>query len=196
MKSLIRILPIIIFLAACSHQTEQSFDESTLHAQAPAFKSINQDGKFVTQENVKGKIYIVDFFFTSCPTICPAMREQLQRVYQKYENNADVIILSHTIDPEYDTLELLKTYALKAGSDGKKWMFLRDDRKATLELANKGYFAATKPQFYGTNQDHSHTGGLYLVDYSGQIRGVYYGTIKEQVDKMMDDIDFLLEQKK
>lgn len=195
MKPLAGFIICGLLFTSCAHQTEQQFEEKTLHYPAPAFKTTNQNGEAVTNLSVEGKVYVVDFFFTSCPTICPVMTEELKRVYKKFEGNNNFLILSHTIDPDYDTYEVLKGYAKNAASDGKQWMFLRSDRDYTLELANKGYYAALKPEFYGNNQDHSHSGGLFLVDQSGQIRGIYYGTVKSQVDQLIENIDYLLRQK-
>lgn len=180
-----------ILMLSCSNNSEQQFEERTLHYKAPSFLSTRQDGKVITEQTVQGKVYVVDFFFTSCPTICPVMHDELKRVYDRFSNE-EVYILSHTIDPEFDTLELLKKYAMDAGVDGNKWMFLRGNRMVTIDLANEGYYASLKPEYYGSNQDHSHSGGLFLVDRQGMIRGVYYGTVHSEVNRLMDDIDNLL----
>jgi protein SCO1/2 len=192
MKRYLQVIAIGFLFVSCSHQAEQQFEEKTLHYQAPEFKSTNQNGDVVSNLNVKGKIYVVDFFFTTCPTICPVMTEELTRVYQKFESNPNFMILSHTIDPDYDTYQVLQEYSKNTNTNGKKWMFLRANRDSTIQLANNGYYAALKPEFYGSNRDHSHSGGLFLVDQSGQIRGIYYGTVKSQVDQLINDIEYLL----
>jgi protein SCO1/2 len=193
MKRYLLVIAIGFLFVSCSHQAEQQFEENTLQYQAPEFKSTNQNGAVVSNLDVKGKVYVVDFFFTTCPTICPVMTEELTRVYQKFESNPNFRILSHTIDPDYDTYEVLHEYANKAGANVEKWMFLRGNRDSTIELANKGYYAALKPEFYGTNRDHSHSGGLFLVDQNGIIRGIYYGTVKKDVNLLIHDIEHLLD---
>jgi len=166
----------------------------TIYQTIPPFSFLNQDGDTITQETVKGKIYVADFFFTSCPTICPVMKKQLLRVFEKYKGDANLLLLSHTIDPEFDTLALLKDYATRLGSDGKQWMFLRGNREMTYELAEKGYYAtamadSTEPGGY------VHSGGLILVDPLGRVRGVYNGTEAAEVDHLLEDIDLLKNEK-
>jgi protein SCO1/2 len=148
----------------------------------------------VNNETVKGKIYVADFFFTSCPTICPIMKKEMIRVYEKFKGNNQVVILSHTIDPDYDTLALLRDYASRLGSDGKQWMFLRGDRKPVYELAEKGYYASamvdsTEPGGF------IHSGGFILVDKLQRVRGIYDGTSTNDVDKLMSDMELLLKEK-
>ncbi|OYU96991.1 MAG: SCO family protein [Bacteroidetes bacterium B1(2017)] len=166
----------------------------TLYATVPNFAFVNQDGDSVTQENVKGKIYIADFFFTSCPTICPVMKKQLIRVYDKFKTDPNFLILSHTIDPEYDTLALLKDYCSRLGSDGKHWMFLRGNREATYDLAEKGYYSTALPDSTAPG-GFVHSGGFILVDSKGRVRGIYDGTEEKAVDHLMEDILILKEEK-
>lgn len=166
----------------------------TIYQTVPPFSLLNQDSIVVNNETVKGKIYVADFFFTSCPTICPVMKKEMIRVYEKFKGNNQVVILSHTIDPDYDTLALLRDYASRLGSDGKQWMFLRGDRKPVYELAEKGYYASamvdsTEPGGF------IHSGGFILVDKFQRVRGIYDGTSTNDVDKLMSDMELLLKEK-
>lgn len=166
----------------------------TVYQNIPAFKLTNQDGKTVTDLDMLGKVYVADFFFTSCPTICPVMKKEMIRVYEKYKGKQDVLILSHTIDPDYDTKEVLKDYANRLGSDGKQWQFLTGKRSEIYNLAENGYYAtavkdAKEPGGY------AHSGGFILVDKKLRVRGVYDGTNTADVDRLMDDMDILLDEK-
>jgi protein SCO1/2 len=166
----------------------------TIYQTIPAFSLLNQDSIEVNNEMLKGKIYVADFFFTSCPTICPVMKKEMIRVYEEFKGNTQVVILSHTIDPDYDTLALLRDYASRLGSDGKQWMFLRGDRKQVYDLAEKGYYASamvdsTEPGGF------IHSGGFILVDKLQRVRGIYDGTSTNEVDKLMSDMELLLKEK-
>jgi len=166
----------------------------TIYQTIPSFSLLNQDSIVVNNETLKGKIYVADFFFTSCPTICPVMKKEMIRVYEEFKGNNQVVILSHTIDPEYDTLALLRDYASRLGSDCKQWMFLRGERKQVYELAEKGYYASamadsTEPGGF------IHSGGFILVDKHQRVRGIYDGTSTNDVDKLMSDMELLLKEK-
>jgi protein SCO1/2 len=165
----------------------------TIYQTVPEFSLLNQDSVVVNNETVKGKIYVADFFFTSCPTICPVMKKEMIRVYEKFKGNNQVLMLSHTIDPDYDTIQLLRDYANRLGSDGKQWMFLWGERKPLYELAEKGYYASavvdsTEPGGF------IHSGGFILVDKQQRVRGIYDGTSATDVDKLMVDMDVLLKE--
>lgn len=166
----------------------------TIYQTIPPFSLLNQDSVLVNNTTVSGKIYVADFFFTSCPTICPVMKKEMIRVYEKFKGNPEVMILSHTIDPDYDTLPVLKDYANRLGSDGKQWMFLWGDRNIVFNLAEQGYFASaavdsTEPGGL------VHSGGFILVDKQQRVRGIYDGTNTEEVNKLMLDMEVLLKEK-
>ena len=204
------LIAVIALLVACNSSThntlpilgnrvaeEKMIDGKlvvdTIYQTIPTFSLLNQDSVMVNNETLKGKIYVADFFFTSCPTICPVMKKEMIRVYEKFKGNNQVVILSHTIDPDYDTLALLRDYANRLGSDGKQWMFLRGDRKLVYELAEKGYYASavvdsTEPGGF------IHSGGFILVDKQQRVRGIYDGTSANDVDKLMVDMDILLKE--
>ncbi|MFT4738773.1 MAG: protein SCO1/2 [Cyclobacteriaceae bacterium] len=156
-----------------------------------AFSFVNQDSMVVTKETFAGKIYVSDFFFTSCPTICPKMKQQMLRVYDAYEAEPRVSMLSHTIDPEYDTVGLLHEYANRLGVKSDKWHFVTGDKEEIYDIAETSYMVVA-------NQDDSapggyiHSGAFLLVDEKSHIRGVYDGTLEAQVDLLIKDIDRLL----
>jgi protein SCO1/2 len=158
------------------------------------FKLINQLGDTITFKNLEGKIYVADFFFTTCPTICPKMSDQMYRVYQKYKDNPDVLILSHTVMPEVDSVPVLKAYAEKYGADANKWIFLTGPKEEIYRLARKSYFAVISEGDGGLS-DFIHTENFILVDKQKRIRGFYDGTSKEDVDRLIKEISYLLKEK-
>ncbi len=159
----------------------------------PPFKLLNQDSTIVTQEDFDGKIYVADFFFTSCPTICPVMHRNLLKVYRKYEGNRAVKFASHTIDAKYDTPSRMKIYANKLGIRGTQWEFLWGTRDQIYALAQRNYIVAVKED-PKENGGFVHQGYLILVDKQKRIRGAYDGTLEPEVKKMMADMDVLLNE--
>ncbi len=158
------------------------------------FRLIDQTGDTVTPADFEGKIYVTEFFFTTCGTICPKMNRQMLRVYQEFEDNPDVMILSHTVTPEIDSAAVLKAYAEKLGvTRHDKWKFVTGDRKQIYTLARKVYFAATT-EGDGSITDFVHTENFVLVDKEKRLRGFYDGTSKEDVDRLIDDIYTLLSE--
>jgi protein SCO1 len=175
-----------------NHSPNETKD--TVYHQIPDFRFVNQDSEVVTNETFKDKIYVADFFFTSCPTICPVMKTQMLRVYEKYKDNDNVSFLSHSIDPEYDTVALLKKYSQRLGVEKPgKWHFVTGDMDQIHEIAQSylsvGQTDSTAPGGY------LHSGAFILIDQKRHIRGVYNGTDKEKVDQLIRDIKILLEEK-
>jgi protein SCO1/2 len=167
----------------------------TIYATIPNFRLINQNGDTVTEKVMEGKIAVVDFFFTTCPTICPIMKREMIRVYQEFQQNEKVILLSHTIDPEHDTIEVLQDYSKRLGSDGKQWQFLTGERAYIYELAEKGYYStamadSTEPGGF------VHSGGLILIDEKKRVRGIFNGTNSADTDKLIEAIHLLLNEDK
>jgi protein SCO1 len=167
----------------------------TIYHTIGKFRFVNQDSQIVTNETFKGKIYVADFFFTTCRTICPIMKSQMLRVYEKVENNPEVLILSHTIDPEYDTVGLLHDYADRLGVKSSKWHFVTGNQDSIYDVAEKSYFAtaiedATEPDGF------IHSGAFLLVDKQQRIRGKYDGTSDEDVNRLLDDIERLKKEQK
>lgn len=160
-----------------------------------SFNLTDQDGNQVTENNFKDKIYITDFFFVTCPTICPKMTKQMDRVYHEFEENEDISFLSHTVMPESDSVPVLKEYANEIGASADKWKFVTGDRKQIYNLARKTYFAAIT-EGDGGPDDFVHTENFVLVDKEKKLRGFYDGTSKKDVDRLIVDIYALLEEYK
>ncbi len=155
------------------------------------FSFIDQDGKTVTQKDVDGSIYVTDFFFTTCHSICPIMSTQMERVYNKFYGNPEVKFLSHTVDPEIDTVEQLKSYALKHNADAQQWMFVTGDKTALYDVARTSYLLDAQ-QGDGGPDDFIHTQNFALIDKDKRIRGFYDGTDTSEINQLIKDIDLLL----
>ncbi|PTT03620.1 SCO family protein [Pedobacter sp. HMWF019] len=169
--------------------------QDTIFKTIPAFKFLNQDSVEVTNKDFDGKIYVADFFFTSCPTICPTMHRNLLKVYKKYENNPEVKLASHTIDAKYDVPSRMKAYANKLGIKGTQWEFLWGSRDEVYALAERNYLVSVKEDKESPG-GFIHQGYLVLVDKEKRIRGAYDGTVDEDVKKLMVDMDTLLQEYK
>lgn len=173
--------------------TNEQNQVDTLYHTIPDFALFDQDSNVVTNETFEGKIYIADFFFTSCPTICPIMTIQMHRMYENLRDLDDVILLSHTIDPKRDSVKHLKQYAAKTGTiDADRWHFVTGEKDHIYEMA-LAYFenAAADPNAPG---GFIHSGYFYLVDKQKRIRGLYLGTDSKQVDQLMKDIRVLRDE--
>jgi len=163
--------------------------DTVYHTIAP-FVFVDQDSALVTNSTFRGKIYVADFFFTTCRTICPIMKTQMLRVYEATKDMPDVLILSHTIDPEYDTVALLRDFAKRLGAESSRWHFVTGAKDSIYKIAQTSYFATaledkTEPDGF------VHSGAFILIDPKGRIRGTYDGTIEESVDKLIKDISRL-----
>ncbi|MEA5402180.1 SCO family protein [Arcicella sp. DC2W] len=165
----------------------------TIYHKIPDFEFINQDSVKITQEFVAGKIYIADFFFTTCPTICPKMKTQMLRIYEKYKDNPNVILLSHSIDPRHDTPAVLKEFKSNLGIKGNSWQMVTGDKAKIFEIGQKSYMvsAADDPTQPG---GVVHSGAFILVDKNRHIRGIYDGTVPAKVDNLMEDMEILLNE--
>lgn len=160
------------------------------HKIAP-FSLLNQNGDSITQKDYEGKIYVADFFFTTCPTICPTMTENMMLVQEEFKNDPEVMILSHSVTPEIDSVEVLKKYAINKGINDEKWNLVTGDRKQIYDLARKSYLAAKKNK-YGGDYALIHTENFLLVDKEGRLRGRSYdGTSVEDVEALIEDIYIL-----
>lgn len=159
----------------------------TLHHKVGDFNLVNQDSTEISNEDVEGKIYVADFFFTSCPTICPKMKAQMLRVYDSIKDEPDVMILSHTIDPEYDTVALLKEFSRQLGVTGDKWHFLTGNKDDIYKLGQRSYMV-TAIEDLAEPGGFIHSGAFLLVDGQGHIRGVYDGTDPVEVNDLIQDI--------
>ncbi|WP_264525773.1 SCO family protein [Flavobacterium sp. N502536] len=157
------------------------------------FSFVNQNGDTITQKNYEGKIYVADFFFTTCGSICPKMTTNLADVQKAVLNNPKVMLLSHTVFPEVDSIPVLKAYAIKHGVVDSKWNLVTGDKKEIYTMARKSYLAVKlgRPdQLY----DMVHTENFVLVDQKRRVRGFYDGTNKEEIKRLLEDIYFLSQE--
>ncbi|MDB2606216.1 SCO family protein [Zobellia sp.] len=155
------------------------------------FSLTNQNGETITQANYADKIYIADFFFTTCPTICPIMTKNMASIQERIKDLDDVMLLSHSVTPQIDSVAQLKRYAIEKGVDDSKWNLVTGDKKQIYELARKSYLAV-KNDGDGGPFDMIHTENFILVDKKKRIRGFYDGTNEEEVEKLMADLKILM----
>lgn len=211
------IIPAVLSLYACSSSSEKQagspelpylgrhdFVEKTvnnetvvdtLYHQVADFKFVDQDSSIITPETFEGKVYVADFFFTTCPTICPVMKTQMLRVYEAFKDNEQVALLSHTIDPVHDTVAVLRDYAERLGVASDKWHFVTGDKDDIYEMGLKSYMV-TAMEDEQEPGGFIHSGAFILVDKDLHIRGMYDGTKPEQVDILIRDIQKLIEDDK
>ena len=154
-----------------------------------AFSLINQNGDTITEKFYNGKIYIADFFFTTCQDICPIMTRNMHILQDKLKNDDEVLLLSHTVMPEIDSVEVLKKYSKDYNVDDKKWNLVTGDKEQIYNLARKSYLAAEDVEF--RNYDLIHTENFVLIDKESQIRGFYDGTKIDEINLLLDDIEIL-----
>jgi protein SCO1/2 len=162
----------------------------TLYHRIPAFSFIDQEGRTVTKANFEGKIYVADFFFATCPTICPKMATHLLQLQKKFEDKTDFKLLSHTVNPEHDTVKVLKDYAEKVHADSNVWHFVTGPKADIYRIAFEGYFANAQPDSIAPG-GFLHSEMLFLIDRQGHIRGLFDGTSTAELKKMIDAIDAL-----
>lgn len=170
---------------------DPSLRRSTAEHHILDFSLTDQKGRIVSLADVKGKVVLADFFFTTCGSICPKMSTQLERVQAAYRNEPRFVILSHSVTPEIDSVETLAAYAAMHGADPEHWRFLTGDRRQIYMLARKSWFAV-KDTGSGGPDDFVHTENLILADTLGRLRGFYDGTKPEDVDRAIGDIRKLL----
>jgi protein SCO1/2 len=156
------------------------------------FSLTNQNGKTITSKDYEGKIFVADFFFTTCQTICPILTDHMLQIQAELKHDTNVLLLSHTVTPEIDSVPQLKKYALEKGVDDNKWNLVTGDKKEIYELARKSYLAAKDNPF--SENDLIHTENFVLVDTKKRIRGFYDGTKREAIAKLLEDIQILKEE--
>jgi len=188
-----------IFLVACAntdvkelpyigqHQYENG---DTILYTIPPFDFTNTDNQSVTNADLANYIYISDFFFTRCPTICPKVKKQMLRVYKKYKENDHIRMVSHTLDPKRDSIPILKKFAGNLGIDTDKWMFLTGEKDIIREMALKYFVAVVEDEEAPGGLDHS--GKMVVVDKSGHVRAFAEGTDPDDVTELLNEIDILL----
>tara|TARA_R110002012_G_scaffold283090_2_gene473060 strand:+ start:3480 stop:4151 length:672 start_codon:yes stop_codon:yes gene_type:complete len=159
------------------------------------FSLINQNGKTITQADYKDKIYVADFFFTTCQTICPIMTDHMVYIQKELKGDPDVMLLSHTVTPEIDSVAQLKKYALKKGVDDSRWNLVTGDKKQIYDLARKSYLAVKDVEGFDP-YDMIHTENFMLIDKKRQIRGFYDGTNPDEIKRLIADIQKLKKDSK
>lgn len=190
---------MLLFISCSDKQSKLPFlgnpvvkSNDTTYQKISDFSFVDQDSTVVTNDTFDGKIYVADFIFLSCPTICPKMTSELNKVYEVYKNNPDVKFLSHTIDPERDNIKKLKAYT-NSMSLNKNWHFVTGNKDSIFSIATKSYFTTAYPD---TKEPGGlvHSGGFLLVDTNRHIRGVYDGTNPAETKRLVNDIKTLLEE--
>ncbi len=211
MRKLIFYVLVLILFASCLKQekhlpilgnrepVEKVIDgktiTDTIYQTIPDFSFLNQDSTVLTNKSFDGKIYVADFFFTRCPSICPIMHRNMLKVYDKFKNSPDVKILSHTIDDTYDTPYRLKAYADKLGVKGHQWEFVYGKHDSVYTIAEKSYLVAAAKDSVAPG-GYVHQGWFILIDKEKRLRGAYDGTQPDQVGQLMKDMDILLDEYK
>ena len=206
-NSLLFLLLPVVLAISCSSPSEKTSEtaelpilgerylddnQDTVYHSIADFAFVNQVGDTIRKEDMAGKIYVADFFFTSCPTICPVMKKEMLRVYEQFKGDPNFRILSHSIDPSHDTQAVLKDYAEKLGvPDAATWNFLTGDQEKIFEIGQTSYLTTTMADDMEPG-GFLHSGAFLLVDQQGRIRGVYDGTKTDQVDRLLADIPKLL----
>ena len=212
MSRLIKFSLLLFVLSSCNQITQNqlpiynpsdfspelvdiTLKNKTKNHKVEDFKLINQNGNVVTQDNYRDKIYVVDFFFTRCPSICPIMTDNLVKVQNHFIKDDNIMLLSLSVTPDIDSVSVLKNYSEKKGVIDSKWNITTGNKKHIYNLARKSYFAVVE-QGDGGLQDFIHTPNFVLVDTEKQIRGVYNGTDDEAVIQLINDIGTLLNMEK
>jgi protein SCO1/2 len=209
--SLIAVLSCSVIFSSCNQEERLPFygardtatvkDESgkmhldSVYQTISEFKFLNQDSVYINNDTFKDKIYIADFFFTSCSSICPVMHRNLKTIFEKFKDNPSVNFLSHSIDYKYDKPSVLRKYAEKLGVYGKKWQFVYGTKDEIYNIAEKSYLVAVieDPK---EKEGYVHQGWLVLIDKKGRIRGAYDGTNQASIDQLTKDIPTLLKESK
>ena len=182
-------LPVLGIKTAITKTENGKEVTDSLDYTIPQFSFLDQDGNVVDSTVLKNKIFVAEFFFTSCPSICPKMQAQMLRVNEKYKSDSNVLILAYTIDPARDTVAKLHEYAQKLGVESSKWHFLTGNKDSIYSLATSYLVSAAEdPDAPG---GHIHSGNFILVDMQRRIRGYYDGTNEKGVEKLLGDIDIL-----
>jgi protein SCO1/2 len=192
---------LAVFAMSCSQDKKLPFlgpktvsaSGDTVYHQIPAFNFLNQDSVIISEKDVAGKVYVADFFFTTCPTICPKMKTQMLRIYERYKERDDVRLLSHSIDPDFDTPSVLKDYAARLHVTSPKWNLLTGDKAKIYQLGQKSYLVSAQedPAEAG---GFVHSGAFILVDKNRHVRGIYDGTVEAEVNHLLEDIENLLKE--
>jgi len=185
-----RVLPVYQPAMVNDEMVDSTIQYQKKYHTIANFSLTNQNGKTITQDAYKDKIYVADFFFTTCQTICPIMTDHMYKIQKEILNDDDVMLLSHSVTPKIDSVAQLKRYALKKGVNDAKWNLVTGDKKQIYELARKSYMAV-KTEGNGDAYDMVHTENFMLIDKKRQIRGYYDGTKPEDITRLIEDIKVL-----
>ena len=183
-----KALPILGNRQTITKDVNGSPVTDTVYQTIPAIKYVNQYGDSVTNKKLDGNIYVADFFFTTCPSICPVMQRNMLNVYNAFKNNDGFRIISYTIDPQHDNVPVLKKYADKLGISGNTWWLLQGHKDETYHIA-KSYLVSVQEK--NPQGEYIHDGYFILIDKQKRIRGTYEGTDPEEVKKLIADIKIL-----
>lgn len=189
-----RKLPIIGEREVVQRQENGKTIVDTVYHEIPAFQFLNQDSVLISDKNFENKIYVSNFFFTHCPSICPTMQRNLLKAYEKYKNDDRISFLSHSIDFKYDQPHVLKSYANKLGVDNDQWQFVTGSKADIYGMSTK-YLVFTKEDSEVAG-GYDHSSYLVLIDHDKHIRGTYDGTSDEHVQQLLNDIEVLLNEYK
>lgn len=200
MKLISSILLVLIILSACQQEQKalpkygfsDVVDGDTINHKIPSFEFINQDSNLVSNESLSDFIYISDFFFIHCPTICPKVKKQMLRIYDEYEDESMVKFVSHTIDPKRDTVGALKQFSEKLGVDHDKWYFLTGEKDEIYDIADDYFNIAIEDESAPEGFDHS--GKIILTDKEGHIRAFCEGTDPETIPQFIKDVSILIDE--
>ncbi len=190
-----RPLPIYQPSRVSSELVDSTIQHKSKYHKIADFSLVNQNGETITQAYYKDKIYVADFFFTTCQTICPIMTDHMKDIQNELIDDNDVLLLSHSVTPEIDSVAQLKRYAKEKGVVDTKWNLVTGDKKQIYELARKSYLAV-KTDGDGGPYDMIHTENFMLIDKKNQIRGFYDGTNRDDIKRLLDDIEILKEEYK
>jgi protein SCO1/2 len=196
------LLPVFIYSCNTKEASLPILGRATLDEsgkeiphEIPDFSFTNQYNETVTNADFDEKVYVADFFFTSCPTICPIMKSQMLRINEHFKGNENFKILSHTIDPYHDSVQVLHDYAEALGIQGEQWQFVTGDQDKIYEMGEKAYMVPAAEDTISAEESggYIHSGAFILVDQKRHIRGVYDGTLEEEVNQLIRDIELLIE---
>lgn len=185
-------LPILGSREPVEKEVDGEIVTDTLYHSIPEFSFLNQDSTIITGETFANSIYVADFFFTSCPSICPIMHRNMLKVYEKYKGNQEVMFLSHSIDTKYDTPSVLKDYAEKLGVSGQQWQFASGTRESIYGISPSYMVFAEENE--AAPGGFEHQGWFLLIDKDKHIRGAYNGTEEAEVEQLMSDMEILLKE--
>ncbi|MBP7554630.1 MAG: SCO family protein [Chitinophagaceae bacterium] len=159
------------------------------------FSFVNQDGQRFTNKDVEGRVYVAEYFFTTCPGICPTMNTNMNKVYQRFKGNKDFLILSHTCDPEQDSASQLKKYADSMQVDTRQWIFLTGRKDSLYTMARLSYtIDDPKNNLRNIDDDFLHTQFWALVNRKGEVKKIYDGLKDEEINELMADIENMLKE--